>query len=118
MARGLAPAALLLLAACHGQSGPAKTDEPQETVACALGGSLQFKPQCTVERSLVDGNQIVVVRLPDGGFHRLQVSKDGAQLEAADGAQPSQSARKGDRYEVILGQDRYVIPVKADAAGK
>ena len=62
-----------------------------------------------------DGVQVIVVRLPDGGFRRLEVSKDGQNLNAADGADRSQSALKGDRFEVILGQDRFVIPAKADA---
>ena len=101
--------ALLALAACSkGGTAPA---EQGESIACALGGSLQFKPDCTVER---EGNSIVV-RLPDGAFHRFTVSKDGQSLDAADGADKAQSARKGDRFEVILGQDRYVIPVSAGA---
>ncbi|MFM5893233.1 MAG: hypothetical protein ACKOQM_02220 [Novosphingobium sp.] len=102
--------AVLLLAACSkGGTAPA---EAGESIACALGGSQQFKPDCTVER---DGGSIVV-RLPDGAFHRFTVSKDGQSLDAADGADKAQSARKGDRFEVILGQDRYVIPVSAGAA--
>ena len=59
------------------------------------------------------GAQVIVVRLPDGGFHRFEVSKDGQNLEAADGADQSQSALKGDRFEVILEQDRFVFPAKA-----
>ncbi|MFM5916193.1 MAG: hypothetical protein ACKOOL_01530 [Novosphingobium sp.] len=101
---------VLFLAACsNGGTAPA---EQGESIACALGGSLQFKPDCTVERQ---GSRIVV-RLPDGAFHRFTLSKDGQSLDAADGADIAQSARKGDRFEVILGQDRYVIPVGAGAA--
>ncbi len=103
----------LLLAACS-KGGVAKNPEG-ETIACALAGSQQFKPDCTAERSMVDGAQVIVVRLPDGGFHRLEVSKDGQNLNAADGADQSQSALKGDRFEVILGQNRFVIPAKANA---
>jgi hypothetical protein len=76
---------------------------------------LQFKPDCTVERSMADGAQVIVVRLPEGGFHRFEVSKDGRELLAADGAEQSKSALKGDRFEVILGEDRFVIPAKASA---
>ena len=43
---------------------------------------------------------------------------DGQNLLAADGADQTQSALKGDRFEVILGPDRYVIPAKADASAK
>ena len=102
----------LVLAAC---SPKAPAGAVGERIACALGGSQRFKPDCTVERSVADGAQVIVVRLPDGGFHRLELSKDGQNLEAADGADQSQSALKGDRFEVILGQDRFVIPAKANA---
>ena len=102
----------LLLAGCSPQP-PAAAEG--ETIACARDGSQQFKPDCTIERSMVGGTQVIVVRLPDGGFHRLEVSKDGQNLNAADGADQSQSALKGDRFEVILGQNRFVVPAKADA---
>ena len=101
----------LLLAACS-KGGVTKAAEG-ETIACALAGSQQFKPDCTAERSMADGAQVIVVRFPDGGFHRLEVSKDGQNLNAADGADQSQSALKGDRFEVILGQNRFVIPAHA-----
>ncbi len=104
-------AAVLLLAAC-GKGGAPAASQDGESIACALGGSMQFKPDCTVERE----GSTIVVRLPDGAFHRFAVSKDGQSLDAADGADKAQSARKGDRFEVILGQDRYVIPVSAGAA--
>ena len=104
-------AAVLLLAACS-KDGVAKPAEG-ETIACALAGSLQFKPDCTIERSAGEGAQVIVVRLPDGAFHRFEVSKDGQQLLAADGADHSQSALKGERFEVILGPDRFVIPAHA-----
>ena len=100
----------LLLAACSSQPPAVAAGE---TIACALSGSQQFKPDCTAERSMADGAQVIVVRLPDGGFHRLEVSKDGQNLNAADGADQSQSALKGDRYEVILGANRFVIPAHA-----
>ena len=103
----------LLLAGCS-KGGIAKVAEG-ESIACALGGSQQFKPDCTAERSTADGAQVIVVRLPDGAFHRFEVSKDGQQLLAADGADRSQSALKGDRFEVILGPDRFVIPAKTSA---
>ena len=107
----LAVALVLLLAACS-KGGVAKQADG-ESIACALGGSLQFKPACTVERSTADGAQVIVVRLPEGGFHRFEVSKDGQQLLAADGADQTKSALKGDRFEVILGPDRFVIPAHA-----
>ena len=50
--------------------------------------------------------------------HGGWASADLDDLLAADGADVTQSARKQDRYEVILGQDRYVVPVQAPASGK
>ena len=104
---------MLLLAACSSGGSSKAAAQDGESIACALGGSLQFKPDCTIERSEADGAQVIVVRLPEGGFHRFEVSKDGQQLFAADGADQTQSALKGDRFEVILGQDRFVIPAHA-----
>lgn len=106
--------AVLLLAACS-KGGVVTKAEDGESIACALGGSLQFKPNCTVERSGADGAQVIVVRLPDGAFHRFEVSKDGQELLAADGADQTKSALKEGRFEVILGQDRFVIPARANA---
>jgi len=106
----------LALTACSGAGAGA--EEAGERIACALGGSDRFAEDCTLERTTLDGASVFVVRHPDGGFRRLEASGDGQNLLAADGAQVTRSALKGDRWEVILGEDRYVIPVKADAARK
>jgi hypothetical protein len=105
---------LLLLAGCTPGSGSAP-EQAQEHIACAVGGAVEFTEDCGLERASVEGAQVLVVRHPDGGFRRLEVSQDGQSLLAADGAEVTQSARKDDRWEVILGEHRYVIPVKADA---
>ena len=111
--------ALLPLAALVGCSNPAPGEGgvvKTETVWCGLGGATELKQHCTLERSIEEGRAAFVVRHPDGKFRRLVASPDGQNLLAADGADQSQSALKGDRLEVILGDDRYVVPVKADAA--
>ena len=106
---------LPLLAACGG--GGAKPPEAAEQVWCSLGGSAHFAQECGLERVSEDGRPAFVLRHPDGKFRRLVASADGQQLLAADGADQSQSARKsgpeGERWEVILGDDRYVVPVQA-----
>ena len=112
-ARCLGP--VLLLAACSPGAGAKAEAQDGEKIACALGGNTQFKLDCSAERSTADGVSNIVVHLPDGGFHRFEVSKDGQELLTADGAAQSKSALKGDRFEVILGQDKFVIPAKADA---
>ena len=125
--RVLALSALALVAACGDRTAdtpatPAAAAEPSaasERIWCAAGGSSEFKQDCTVERSSENGRAVVVIRHDDGKFRRLLASEDGQTLLAADGADQSQSARKaapeGERWEVILGDDRYIVPVKADA---
>ena len=113
---GLAAVLALALAAC-GQSESAKAPAG-EAIQCSLGGARDFKPNCQLERSVIDGAQVFIVRHPDGAFRRMQVSADGQNLLAADGADETQSALKGDRYEVILGPDRYVIPAQASVPAK
>lgn len=116
MLRGAAAMLALALAACgQGDSAEAPAGE---VVLCSLDGAKDFKPHCQLERSVIDGAQVFIVRHPDGAFRRMQVSADGQNLLAADGADETQSALKGDRYEVILGPDRYVIPAQANAAAK
>ncbi len=110
--RRLALLGALLLAACSG-GGAAKPEAAQERIWCALGGAKAFAQECTLERGTADGATSYVVRHPDGAFHRFVASKDGQNLLAADGADLSQSALKQDRYEVILGDARYVIPLHA-----
>lgn len=107
------PLSAILLAACAQSQADADDGEP---IYCALAGSSEFKADCRLERTSIDTQPVFVVRHPDGGFRRLQASQDGQHLESVDGADAAQSALKGDRYEVILGGDKYVIPVKADAA--
>jgi hypothetical protein len=111
-------AVLVVLSGC-GEAAPGEGPEAPakaETVTCALDGSRDFATQCIVER----GEGTIVVRHPDGKFRRLTISEDGQNLLAADGADQSQSARKtgdrGERWEVILGDDRYVIPAGVDAS--
>ncbi len=116
-----AGAAILLIAALAvsacGQ-GESADGPVGEAILCSLGGAKDFKPHCQLERSVIDGAQVFIVRHPDGAFRRMQVSADGQNLLAADGADETQSALKEGRYEVILGPDRYVIPAEANASAK
>lgn len=110
----LALAAVLALTAC-GEQAPGESAVAQgEAIWCAPAGAKELAQNCTLERSVEDGRAAFVVRHPDGKFRRLIASADGQQLLAADGAEQSQSALKQDRWEVILGDDRYVVPVKVD----
>lgn len=113
----LAPivAGAALIAGC---SGPGDEEPTGEAIACGLGGSTELAQVCHLERTVAEGILTYVVRHPDGSFRRLVPSADGRNLDAADGADASQSALKGDRFEVILGDSRYVIPVLASAPAR
>ena len=97
--------ALLLtgLAACSAQSDPAAAST--ETMSCALDGAADFATVCTVERKVVPGGTILVVRQPDGGFRRFEV--EGDLVRTADGAEPTKVTVGPDATEVTVGDDRY-----------
>ena len=79
VAAGLA----LLLAACS----PSASDAPAgDVIDCALGGAAGFSHDCSVERSEQNGDPVLIVHHPDGGFRRFTVLDDGESLTAADGA--------------------------------
>lgn len=101
------------------QAAPAAAAQRSEQIWCAVGGGSTFKQDCTLERGTENGQAAFVIRHGDGKFRRLLASADGQNLLAADGADQSRSARKsgaeGERWEVILGDDRYIVPVRPDA---
>lgn len=113
MSTRISSLALLAVIAGCAQGAEQQDGEP---IYCALGGAKDFKPVCRLERTTIDRQAVLVVRHPDGGFRRLTISADGQHLDALDGAEAGQSALKGDRFEVILGGEKYVIPVAAPAA--
>ncbi len=117
MLRAAACLTVLPLAACSSGSAPAVA-EGGEHIACALGKDAQFAPACAVDRAEPDGEKILVVRHPDGGFRRFTVLKDGHGLAAADGAAAAQVAIADNLLEVTVGEDRYRFPFKVkDNAG-
>ncbi|APX66360.1 hypothetical protein V3I01_08620 [Sphingomonas sp. gentR] len=110
----------LALAGCSGgqeerqaaaQNGPAAEQKPGLAIECALAGAQAFASDCTVEQSGAGNAVVLTVRHPDGGFRRLQVTRDGRGVEAADGAQPASVTVAGDRtIEIAVGGDRYRLP--------
>lgn len=111
MRRAIALVPLAVLSACSDPAPGEGGAVASEQVWCSLGGAQDFTQDCTLERGTEEGRPAFVVHHPDGKFRRLLASADGQNLLAADGADQSQSALKGDRWEVILGDDRYVVPV-------
>lgn len=80
-------------------------------ILCARGGSSDFARSCTLDRVSSPQGLMLTVGHPDGGFHRLLVTKDGRGVVAADGAETAKVTIVGpDQIEVALGDDRYRLP--------
>nr|WP_243852842.1 hypothetical protein [Sphingomonas naasensis] len=122
----------LVLAACGSQPAenaalPANA-APDEAAAatpappkipCAAPGVADLTPACTFDRTETQAGTILTLRHPDGAFHRLQITRDGRGVIAADGAEPAKVTPLGpDSIEVALGGARYRLPatVREDAA--
>ncbi len=118
-----AAGALLALAACD--PGPAKTkaehaedaraqaarDAAEGRIPCALSGGDDFTTRCTIDRTQTQDGLILTVRHPDGGFHRLRVTRDGRGVIAADGAQAATvTIIDKDAIEVAIDGARYRLP--------
>lgn len=111
----------LLLAACSGDQPEGDPLPPRERVFCSLNDASEFTSDCTVERSEAEGRAVLVVRHPDGGFRRFELSRDNNGLITADGADEAGVAPNGTLLDVRVGKDRYRFPLeeaKADAAAQ
>ena len=87
---------------------PSSTAAPGAStpIACAVNGALTWSDSCTVERALVNGAPVLVVRHADGSFRRFDVLAGGTLAEA-DGAVRAAVIVNGTTLEVTLGSDRY-----------
>lgn len=106
--------ALLLLGAlagCHHASAPPPTDAGDK-IDCALGPNAQLTHVCSVERTAsADGDLILILHHPDGGFRQLMVTRDGRGVVVADGASPATvTPLDNHEIEVVVEQDRYHLP--------
>ena len=123
-ARRLLPLVVLVpLAACHGGAAggnDATSGGPTahaERIACQPAGAESFSDACTVDRSTDDRGLILTLRNPDGGFHRVRVTRDGRGVIAADGAEGARVTMLGaDQIEVAVAGDRYRLPAHAGHA--
>jgi hypothetical protein len=107
--------ALLLLTACGNGGAQPQAAEGAERIACAIGPGAEFGPDCLVERSVRDGEHLLVVRQPGGGYRRFVELRDGRGVEAADGADQVTSRYHDGVLEVAVSQERYRLPAR-DAA--
>ena len=112
----------LALAACHGspadnQLAAKAGGSAANQIDCAPQGAADFARTCTLDR--IDGADglTLVVRNPDGGFHRLLVTSDGRGVVSADGAEEAKVTIVGaGRIEVAIGGDRYRLPATVKAS--
>ncbi|EZP49059.1 MULTISPECIES: hypothetical protein [Sphingomonas] len=119
--RGAAVAALLLLAACGDrttdgnrlaavESEQAAAAADAGTVPCARGGAA-LASVCTVDQVASADGLVLTVRHPDGGFHRLLVTRDGRGVVAADGAEAARvTIPASGLIDVAIGGDHYRLP--------
>ena len=101
-------ALLLAVAACGTPKAEPARGDPIE---CALDGAAQFTASCRVERQIVPGGSILVIRHPDGGFRRFEI--EGDIVRTADGLDAAAVAVLPDATEVAVGTDRYRFPPPA-----
>jgi hypothetical protein len=107
--RWTAGGALTMLAACS-QAAEAPRPDAGNAIECALSGATAFTPDCWAERAGTAALPALIVRHPDGGFRRFDVSGDDRGLAAADGADDVRVSRMNGGLEVSVGGDRYRFP--------
>ncbi len=110
----------LLLTACDRRPGPdvlANVEAGQRAAAADAGridcatGAAPIAAACTIERTADGTDTILTLRQPDGGFHRLRITRDGRGVVAADGAEAARvTVLSNDRIEVAIGDARYRLP--------
>lgn len=103
--------ALLLLAALTACEGQDAAEAPNAlAISCTPDGAAPG--QCGVTRASVDGNTVLTVTEPDGGFRRLAVDAEG-KVATADGAIAATVAPASDgTLEVTVEDDRYRLPAR------
>ncbi len=80
-------------------------------ILCAPQGAIGFERVCALDRVVTPTGLLLTVSKPDGGFHRLAVTRDGRGVIAADGAEPALvSVVDNATIEVAIGGDRYRLP--------
>lgn len=100
--------ALVCVAGCNsGEEAPTG-----DQIACAVDGASEYANVCYSERWQADGNMLLVIRHPDGGFRRFEILPEGRGIAVADGMEDARIELKGDVIEASVGDDRYRIPIK------
>ncbi len=95
------------LIACSEQVDQPQAEEGAPTIECALGEGSDFASECMVEREEIDGQMVLTVRHPDGGFRRFVQLDDGRGLVEMDGADEVNRSLDDNTLEIAVGADRY-----------
>lgn len=113
---------LTALASCGGDDArtleQAEKDAADEAtrdgkIECALAGTDAFERVCTTEQIAANGQVVLVIRHPDGGFRRFNVLTDGRGLEPADGFDETRIRLLDDSsIELTSGDDKYRLPAQ------
>jgi myo-inositol-hexaphosphate 3-phosphohydrolase len=120
--KSLILAAMFLLASCEDRTKENTTlaaaeQEAAQTAAndgkieCAVSKAIDFTRSCQTERIAGNGEKLLVIRHPDGGFRRFKILDNGKGLIAADGFDKVSIKILDDGLiEVETGGDRYQLP--------
>jgi hypothetical protein len=110
----------LLLAGCGGGNADAPAIanggvDPSAAAGnrlpCAGTPDAALAADCTVEEIASNDGSILTLRQPDGGFHRLLVTRDGRGVIAADGAEVAKvTVVDANTIDVAIGGARYRLP--------
>jgi hypothetical protein len=87
-------------------------NDSRPRILCAIGAGAALAPDCHLEAQADGEGRFWLLSRPDGGFRRLRQGKDG-HLSAADGAIEARIARSGQVLGVIVGEERYAVPLNA-----
>ena len=105
------------LSGCGSDASSVAPDEDKPTqagngkVECALAGSESFDRVCSTEQISANGDVMLVIRHPDGGFRRFNILTDGRGLAPADGFDETRiSLLDNNMIAVESGDDRYRLP--------
>lgn len=71
---------------------------------------------CQVETVAENEGKYLIIRHPDGGFRRMEQTRDGNGLNLADGAGELDRMLDGDILEVAVDGDRYRFPAELNVA--
>ncbi|TKD52178.1 hypothetical protein FBR43_08510 [Sphingomonas baiyangensis] len=84
--------------------------EDDGRILCAPEGADGFARACSLDRTLDAEGMVLTLQLPDGGFRRMRVTRDGG-LVPADGAERAEVRTVADGLiEVAIGGARFRLP--------